>query len=384
MVRKACGLLVAIAILTVPAAQCRGQDCPLSSTGPSPVPPVPSYPSDGGTRAPACAIGDSYPPTQPSPPRWEGAVAPLQPFLAKEEGAAEKGEGFAEGAPVEDRNGSLLRGDPLLDRPEYPAPGWFSALEADIVKPHLKYALSAPVTLAGVTTSVSLPFASLDWTGATRLELGYRFAQGFGEFLVAYHSMGSEGSDVLPAFDALEPALLRSRLVLDVLDLDYSNREFALGPDWDMKWRAGLRLADLFAESRAEGLLLEERTSNHYWGIGPHLGLALSRRLGESRLSAFGRVEGSALLGHIRQRFEESIVAGNGVPITRGLTTMGQTQAVPALNLETGLSWGPCRCSHVRLSGGYALEEWWYVGQAGPSRAELGAQGVFLRAEWDY
>src|SRR6516225_1819355 len=48
-------------------------------------------------------------------------------------------------APYEDCNGPLLRCDPLLDRPDAPPPGWFSAFEADIVAPHVKNRLTNPV-----------------------------------------------------------------------------------------------------------------------------------------------------------------------------------------------------------------------------------------------
>ena len=42
--------------------------------------------------------------------------------------------------------------------------------------------------------------ASLDWTGAPQLEAGYRFAQGFGEFLVAYRFLTTEGQLVYDPF----------------------------------------------------------------------------------------------------------------------------------------------------------------------------------------
>src|SRR5438270_10004503 len=86
--------------------------------------------------------------------------------------------------PYQDRNGPLLRGDPWLDRPEAPPPGWFLGLELDVVGAHIKNRLQAPVTVDGTTIDpLHLPTADMDWTGAPRIELGYRFDQGWGEFL---------------------------------------------------------------------------------------------------------------------------------------------------------------------------------------------------------
>lgn len=343
MFRKACGLLVLAGLVAAGVSPCRGQ-APAGPPSPcaasAPVPPVPSYPS-GPAGPPPCA-------------------------------------------PYEDRNGPLLRGDPLLDRPEYPPEGWFGALEADIVKPHLKYALVAPVSIGDETSLVHVPLAPLDWTGVPRLELGYRFTQGLGEFLVTYRSIKTEGSDVIADFDRRGAGSLRSELDADVLDLDYGSREFSLGPWWDMHWKVGLRFADLFAESNAEGLVLQEHTSNRYWGIGPHAGLDLTRSLGVPGLAAFGRIEGAALLGNIRQQFEETEFTRRGLALDSGGTTVDQAQGVPVLSVQAGLAWAPSACRFLRFSGGYVFEEWWYLGQADASRAELSLQGLFFRGEWNF
>src|SRR5947209_3050618 len=48
--------------------------------------------------------------------------------------------------PFQDRNGPLLRGDPLLDRP--PAqPGWFGAFEVGVLVPHVKNRLTQDVPI---------------------------------------------------------------------------------------------------------------------------------------------------------------------------------------------------------------------------------------------
>ncbi len=53
------------------------------------------------------------------------------------------------GISFEDCNGPLLRGDPLLDRPEFPLPGWLLAVETGAMVPHIKNRLTAQVPVAG-------------------------------------------------------------------------------------------------------------------------------------------------------------------------------------------------------------------------------------------
>ena len=69
--------------------------------------------------------------------------------------------------PYTDNNGPLLRGDPLLDRPDLPPPGWFGAVEFDLLKPIIRNRLVQTVNVAGIfTDTVHLPSASLNWRRA--------------------------------------------------------------------------------------------------------------------------------------------------------------------------------------------------------------------------
>ena len=74
---------------------------------------------------------------------------------------------------------------------------------------------------------------------------------------------------------------LTSHLHINVGDVDYASNETSLGPDWRMKWRIGLRTADIFFNSQADEPLaaaaagsgiFERSISNNFWGIGPHAG----------------------------------------------------------------------------------------------------------------
>jgi hypothetical protein len=231
---------------------------------------------------------------------------------------------------------------------------------------------------------VSLPTAELDWTASPRIELGYRFSQGFGEFLLAYHSVVSEGTGTLADFDFDGgQGFLKTRLDLNVLDLDYASREFSLGPHWDMKWKVGARLASVFFDSRATGFFLDQRVSNQFYGAGPHLGLDLWRYLNGPELALFARFEGAALLGDIKQTFGETVAVDD--LRLGGVNTVRQDQTVPVVGLQLGLGWTPCWSGNwLRFAAGYEIEQWWSVGRAGASRGDLTIQGLFLRGEWSF
>lgn len=286
-------------------------------------------------------------------------------------------------APDEDSNGSRLNGDSLLDRPSFPPPGWFGALEIGVVKPHVQNALTAAVDVGGTTEQVFAPAAPMSWTGSPRLEVGYRFGEGFGEALLSYRELASEGTATVADFDPEGAGYLRSRLDVNVVDLDYANREFSLGPNWDMRWKIGGRLASAFFDSRVTGEERWEKTSNNFFGGGPHIGLDLWHCLGTPEVSVFGRVETSFLVGEIHQSFEESFAPVTG--LGSGEADAEQTQAVPVLNVEVGLGWAPEWAGRrLRFALGYQYERWWYLGEIGDSRGDLTVQGLFVRGEWNY
>jgi hypothetical protein len=249
------------------------------------------------------------------------------------------------------------------------------------VAPHIKNRLTSEVGIGTGFDQVHLPTAGLDWTGAPRIELGYRFSDDGGEFLLAYRSLVSEGTDFILGFDTPDSAgFLKSRLNVNVLDIDFSSHECCLGSGWDMKWKIGARLASVFFDSRAFGSFLEQRTSNDFRGAGPHLGLDLWRQIDGTYLAWFGRVETAAVLGNIKQSYEES-VAQAGNTVIGGAVTDRHTQTVPVLNLQTGLSWTPPGSRCLRFAAGYHFETWWYLGEVNNSHATLTDQGVFFRAE---
>jgi hypothetical protein len=285
--------------------------------------------------------------------------------------------------------------DSLLDPPSLPKPGLVATVELGIIAPHVKNGLSDSVQIADRPADiVRLPAADLDWTVAPRIELGCRLPSGFGQFSVAYRFFGTEGTASATGPDAIEA--VKSRLSVNIVDLDYANNEFTFLPGWGMKWWFGLRFADAFFDSRAQepfaaaavgSGILETRTSNNFWGIGPHAGLELSRLFGASGLGIVGSIDGATLLGRIRQNFFEELASTgpDGLLLT-GNTRESVSQDVPIIRTFFGLTWQPPRYPLARLSAGYEYEYWWNAGRNSStfSRAELSDQGILLRAEFNY
>jgi Legionella pneumophila major outer membrane protein precursor len=319
-----------------------------------PLPPAP-VPVDAGPPPPP-VLGRPAPfpgPTAPPPP-------PPSPFARPDPG----------------RNG-------WVDAPSG-AEGPFFNVELDFLKPTVKSRLSGVVVFPdGSTDTVQAPQADLDWSVAPRFEMGYRFADGFGDLSVGYRFLVSEARTDIPT--AFGDSQLRSRLDLNQIDLDYSSARFSPAPFWDLKWRVGARLADVYFDSRQNvGGFAALQSSNNFFGAGPHFGMDAERRFGlVPGLSAFGRLDGAVLVGRVHQRFEEDLAVGDGT-FFPGESTQQRTQSVPVLTLQDGLSYTPKKMEFVHFTTGYQFERWWNIGRINGSTGELTDQGVFLRAEFDY
>ena len=87
------------------------------------------------------------------------------------------------------------------------------------------------------------------------------------------------------------------------------------------------------------------------------------------------------MIGQIRQSFEEAVMLDDG-SFAGGTTVVHETQGAPTVSLQAGLSWTYWRHGYWnRFLLGYEMEQWWYLGQVGASRAELLSQGIFFRGE---
>ena len=133
--------------------------------------------------------------------------------------------------------------------------------------------------------------------------------------------------------------------------------------------------------------VFERRTTNNYWGIGPHGGVELERRLGDWGLGILSRLDGSILLGRVNQAFfETSTTRGHGGQFLTGQTLESNAIPVPQFEGLIGLVWRTPRCPAFRLFAGYDYEHWWNVGRIPNtgSQAQVYDQGVLLRADFNY
>lgn len=286
--------------------------------------------------------------------------------------------------------------DPRTDPPVLPQPGWFADVEVGIMLPHIMNDTHEAVTVNGVTSRVQLPGGTLDWAAAPRFELGYRLPEGFGEIALAYRFLGAQGHGTVSGpFDAPDaPGSVLTRFDLQVADLDYASNELSIC-SWWAKWRIGLRGADVYFDSKVDESLtaaeagsgvFERRTTNNFWGIGPHGSLELERRLTDWGLLVLGRVDGSILLGRVNQGFFETSTTKVGNQFLTGQTLETEAMAVPQLEGNIGLGWRPPSCPALRVFAGYENEHWWDVGKiyASGSNAQIYTNGVLLRVDFNY
>jgi hypothetical protein len=303
------------------------------------------------------------------------------------------GQGATLGLPCaqyQDHNGPLLIGDPLLDDPPG-APGWVAGVEVGIVVPHIENRLFSSVTLAsGATNTVHLPTAPLGVNAMPKVELGYNFGQATGAVLLSYRSLAADGNEFvspleLPIF-APTGAQLRSRLDLQVVDLDYASHEPRTMCGVDMKWRAGLRGLNSYSDSQATNGAAYEQTTNRYWGLGPHAGVDFRHGIGGTGLELFGRLEGAIVFGHLVQRYTETTTAADGT-IDAGETRLFINSEVTMVAFQAGVSWRPPWNHYFHVTAGYGYEHFFDLGSIGvpvSAREQLTIQGGFLRAEWRY
>jgi hypothetical protein len=300
--------------------------------------------------------------------------------------------------------------DPRLDPAELPQPGWLFDLDLGLIDGNVVEHLGQLGFPNGNTFPnghpipfvTSVPMARLDWTVSPRFELGYRLPSGFGEVDVAYRFLLTAGSgsttDPVAAPDAT--AALQSHLDVQVGDVDYASHETSLAAmldgNWDMKWRIGLRTANVsfdsqadepFAAAAAGSHIFERSIADDFWGIGPHAALELKKRRNSWGLGWEGRLDAGLLFGAVTQRFSEvSTTPGHG-----GAYDLSMWEQVPMISGFLGLDWRPPNRPNLDILLGYTAEYWWNVGRIsdpdyynGHSAAELGLNGPVLRLEYNY
>jgi hypothetical protein len=238
---------------------------------------------------------------------------------------------------------------------------------------------------------VMVPSVPLEWVAAPWLEAGYRLRDSYGLFAVSYRFFSSQGSGDVVNNDLLSP--VRTRLELNQIDVDYGTSPYSFAPRWTFNWRTGVRLAQVFFDSRMNNDLLHQQASNSFKSAGFHGRLEVNRYLDPvPGLSLYARSDLGVVIGRINQQFREVTVGPDGAPLADQANQNG-IQTVPTFLMQAGLGYCPPRLPRWRFTGGYQFEHWWFVGQLGTesngnnvtqTRGEFGTQGLFLRAQYDF
>jgi hypothetical protein len=287
--------------------------------------------------------------------------------------------------------------DPLLDRPCAPLPGIFLNAEATIVGPHLTNQLLGVLSINGTRTDIiDFQGNTLNWSVMPRFELGYRLPDGPGALQLGYRFLATEGTNLFTAAEgALGDAGQKGRFDMNLVDLDYVSREFSLGPNWEMRWTAGARMAFIYFDSKLSfqnvapnpGDVLVQLETNHSQLYGFHGLLDLSRKTCVPGLAILGRLDGSGLFGRMSETFAEQLspTADGSVPVYAA-TSFSRTLGSFGIAVDVGLSYTvPC-WNNSRLLIGYHYETIWEIARVGETgaRAQVNIQGLLLRGEFNF
>jgi hypothetical protein len=368
MLRRLRGVFPLLAAL---AGLAFGTYQPARSQAPALGPPVPAPAPPPGQWVPA---QDEFPrltyepePPPPAPP----PVAPPGPIVPDVPFADPGAEGWGPYGPPS--------GVPAL----------FWGVDLAFLAPAVKDRVAATVTFDhGPTRTFALPFTELGWTISPRFEVGYRLPDALGFFAFNYRFLSADGSEMLS--NRSGDFLLQSRLDLNVFDFDYGVAPIRFAPRWVLLPRVGLRMADVFFDSRLTGDGLSQQIGNNYFGAGPHVRAEVQRHLFIPGLALFGQIDGAFLVGQIRQHFREQAQIRGASFDTDYL--FRQTQSVPVLGLQAGMLYTPDAWQRVHFRFGYQFERYFEVGRimdsfpgaTDTSNGQVTAQGLFLNCRVDY
>ncbi len=292
--------------------------------------------------------------------------------------------------------------------------GMIASVEASFLQPFIHNSLnSGTLPVGNIPEAVQMPTAQPAWTVMPRVDLGYRFEQGLGELHVSFQFLGGQGTQTFRNFDTAGAGTVTSRLNLDVFDLDYAFTEFNPGripgvtpallvpgrlglnlrpeddpyPTFRLKLAFGARGANVFFDSTGFGQqILHERVTNNFAGGGMHASIDISKPMPRlPALAVFARFEVSGLIGDVTQSFTRTeILPGGGTATGFGRIRNIDT-GVPVIDVYAGMSYAP-HWFHdsLRVTGGYRLQQWWYLGSTASSDASLFMQGFFVRGEFGY
>jgi hypothetical protein len=268
--------------------------------------------------------------------------------------------------------------------------GFFASVDLAVLYPSVKNHLAATVHLPiGRAVRFTLPASDLGETVSPRFEVGYLLPDNLGFFAVNYRFVSAEGSE--PFVLKGGPFQVESRLDINTFDFDYGLAPYLFAPRWELHSRIGVRLTNVFFDSRIDNGNFYEQIGNNFYGAGPHVRLELQRRLVLPGLALFGQVDGGLLVGQVRQHFTEE-----GFPSRRRVSDIcflfRETETVPVLGAQVGVMYTPVSLSNLHLRLGYQYEHYFEVGDlestvtgaTASSSGEVATQGVFVQVLVDF
>jgi hypothetical protein len=204
-------------------------------------------------------------------------------------------------------------------------------------------------------------------------------ARGFGTVV----SQGPFVADAIRTFTSVD---------LRVYDVDFMSPVGVTGHGFTWWYQAGLRFADVqqFYESAVDmgGVNIARGDFDvDFFGVGPHVGINGERQFGGGRVSLFGSLSGSLLVGNHDVVFTNSPLPG----VSFSQEEVAR-RTVPVLESELGVK---VRAWHsLTLTAGWLFQSWWDLGASGGtfggwfSGADdsniMSFDGLFLRAEFGY
>ncbi|HWC90382.1 MAG TPA: Lpg1974 family pore-forming outer membrane protein [Pirellulales bacterium] len=330
---------------------------------------------------------------------------PVQPLsIATGAAPADPPVPYYSGIPAVD---DLPADSPTLEIPGFKL-GWIATAEVGYVQPFISNHLQA-AGVGALPGTVGAPAAQPDWLVLPKIDFGYRWPQGLGEFHVIARYLQGQGTETFAHFDSAGAGVVTSHLSLYTLDLDYAFLEFNPGrvrlndqlytvpgrlglrarpenepPPYPLlKWFYGARLANVYFDSRGAGSqVLSERVMNNFAGAGARVGLEFTQPLPGRCWSVYSRLEFSGLFGTSTQSFDRTQITGGGT--VSGSARQSANGGVPVVSASLGARYVPMRWPGLGLSAGYQFEQWWYLGTGSSSDAGLTLQGVFLRSEFNF
>jgi hypothetical protein len=291
-------------------------------------------------------------------------------------------------------------------------PGWIGSMEIDILQPRIASEINSGTQVAGTFPGnpIQLPVGNLNFTAAPRIEMGYRWPEGLGEFRLSYRRVQSTGSQTIADTAPGSTRSLATTLQINVVDFDYCFTELqpfnipvipVVGPLLKvpgrlglrrppqlipgdpivLRYRLGIRALTIYNESVATGALtLNERVMNNFGGVGLKSGIEISKAMPWRPLSLYAKGDFTFAVGGTNQAFSRTTALGASAS-AREFVNEGITMALA----EAGVRWVPAPYRrNISMTLGYQFETWWNFADTADSTASLQLSGVALRGEWGF